>query len=58
MIAAYIQQYLAPKYAGPFTVTKGKLPLVYEVTDTKGRTKVAYVNDLKPYRRNDNPEVE
>lgn len=40
---------LVPKFADPYTVTKVISPLVYEVTDEDGRSRVAYVNDVKMY---------
>lgn len=49
---------LAPKYKGPYTVIKVTSPLVYVVKFTDGRTKAAYVNDLKPYRHGNDPELE
>lgn len=49
---------LAPRYKGPFAVSKVTSPLVYEVIDDSGRVKVAYVNDLKPYRGRTDPAVD
>lgn len=49
---------LAPKYAGPYWITKVISPRLYQVTDGDGRAKVAYVNDIKPYRQGNGQDVD
>ena len=41
---------LANKFVGPYTITKIISRLVYEVTSRDGKTRIAYVNDITPYR--------
>lgn len=45
---------LAPKYSGPYTVTKVVSPVVYDLVDPNGRRiKGIHVKDLKPARQDD-----
>lgn len=49
---------LAPKYCGPFTVSKILSPVVYELKDPEGKSlgKI-HVKDLKQYNVPHNPEA-
>jgi hypothetical protein len=47
---------LAPKYSGPYTITKVRSPVVYNLQSTSGQKILrAHIKDLKPYQLPDPP---
>ena len=54
----FVSSKLAPKYKGPYTVTRVLSKVVFEVTDSEGRVDKADIKDLKPYYEQGFPNAE